>query len=269
MRPGFRVRNRIRTLSILLFALGIFCPARKVGAQDPFELRVEEYEEAAFGAFTFEEHFIDFADGTLSSDGTVAPTNHQFHMSSEFTAGIAPEISVGAMLLTGVVPGQGGLQYAGWRVLPHLYLPDSWRLPAKFGLTAEFSFQRTIFDESPRTVELRPVIEKRIRNIQFDLNPSVERSLLRSETGWIFEPSFRLAYDRNPRFNLGLEYFSSMGLLSKLLPFGRQVNQLFPDARWKLKKSVLWDVGVGAGLTQSGNHLVLKSRIEYSFGRTR
>lgn len=40
-----------------------------------------------------------------------------------------------------------------------------------------------------------------------------------------------------------------------------------PGATLKLNDSLLWDFGVGVGLTPAGDRLVYKTRLEYSFGR--
>jgi hypothetical protein len=243
---------------------------RFANAQDSFEIRVEQYEQPVFGSFSLEEHLNYAGRGTSSFDGTVAPTNHQFHMSSELTAGLAEHVSVGLMLMTAVVPGTRGLQYAGWRVLPHFFVPESWHLPIKAGLTAEFSFQRAAFDENTTTLELRPILERSIGRVQIDLNPSIERGISRSnlgEEGWSFEPSLRIAYEAGPHLSPCLEYFGAGGPLGNLLPVERQVHQLYPGVDWKLKDGIQWDFGIGVGLTPMGNRLIYKTRVEFSFGR--
>jgi hypothetical protein len=265
--PARQVRIAIRFL--FLAALISIGAVQRAHAQDPFEIRVEQYEEPAFGAFTFEEHLNGVGSGTTIFDGSVAPTDHQFHMSSEFTAGITDHLSLGLMLMAAAVPGRGGLGYAGWRILPHFYVPDRWHLPVRIGLTAEFSFQRTLFDESARTLELRPIFEERMGRMQLDVNGSVERPLTRLpiRSGWSFEPSFRFAYDATKRVTASLEYFGATGLLADMLPLKHEVHQLYPGAVWKLNDSLLWDFGVGAGLTPAGNRLVYKTRLEFSFER--
>jgi hypothetical protein len=62
-------------------------------------------------------------------------------------------------------------------VLPHFYAPKSWHLPLELGLVGEFSFQRTMYEENSKRVQIRPIIEKNIGRLQFDLNPVFERAL--------------------------------------------------------------------------------------------
>jgi hypothetical protein len=114
-------------------------------------------------------------------------------MTFELTAGLADFASIGCMELNARRPATG-LDYAGWRVLPRLYAPRSWRLPVDVGLVAEFSFQKTTYEENSRRLEVRPILEKRIGRIQVDFNPVFERALCAPGTsdGWNFEPAARL-----------------------------------------------------------------------------
>jgi len=162
-------------------------------AQDPFEIHVYEYETLKPGQFTLEQHLNYWAIGPKQSDGTVAPTNDQFHMTYEITGGITRQISLGFMQLSGVRPGGSGLEYAGWRLLPHFYAPKSWHLPVALGLVAELSLVRPIYAADTRHIEIRPIVERRIGPVQLDFNPVFARSLRGIETrdGWQFEPAAR------------------------------------------------------------------------------
>jgi len=108
------------------------CAASVAYAQDPFEIHIYEYEPLGRGSFTYEAHLNYDLQGTRSFDGSVAPTRHQFHFTSEVTSGLSDQFAVGLMLLTAVRPDQS-LEYGGWRILPHFYAPRSWHLPFDFG----------------------------------------------------------------------------------------------------------------------------------------
>jgi hypothetical protein len=228
-------------------------------AQDPFEIHVYEYEKPHLGEYTLETHLNYVGIGTKQPEGSVAPSNNQFHMTGELTAGLTDYASLGFMLLGAARPG-GGPDYAGWRLLPHLYVPKSWHLPVDLGLVAEFSFQRTTYEENSRRVEIRPIIEKKIGRLQLDANPVFERALHGPGVGqgWIFEPAVRAGYEAGKRVTPSLEYYGSTG--------SRQIHQFFPGADIKLSEKVLWSAGVGIGATSAGSRLIYKSRIEISFG---
>jgi hypothetical protein len=133
------------------------------------------------------------------------------------------------VLLTARRPG-GGLDYAGWRVLPHFYVPEEWHWPVGVGLVTEFSFQTTTYEENSRRVEVRPILEKKFGQWQIDLNPVFARALHGPGTrnGWSFEPAARLAYKLNDRFSPSLEYYSETIPFPTELPVHEQIHQFLP-----------------------------------------
>ena len=140
--PLFAIENPLRSRERPLFLpaapfalttlLGVLVAA-SAHAQDPFEIHVYDYETLKPGQFTLEQHLNYWGIGSKRFDGTLAPTNDQFHMTYELTGGLTNHFSLGFMQLSAVLPG-AGLEYAGWRVLPHFYAPESWRLPVQLGL---------------------------------------------------------------------------------------------------------------------------------------
>lgn len=171
-------------------------------------------------------------------------------------------------MLSAVVPGLG-TQYGGFRVLPHFYPPKSWGLPINLGFAAEFSFERPLFEQDTRQVELRGIIEKHVGRLQIDGNVVFERAIHGPGTraGWDFEPSGRLAWQAWRTLTPGIEYYGYMVPVGNLLPRGQQIHLLFPGADWKIGERLTWSFGVGLGTTGTGSQVILKSRIEFEFGR--
>ena len=110
-----------------------------LSAQDLFEIHVLEYEELHPGEFTFENHANYAAES--ATDATQGP----LHNTYEVTAGITDHLSFGVMQLSAGGPG-APLEYAGWRLVPHVYVPRSWRWPVDIGFVAEFSLNSAILD---------------------------------------------------------------------------------------------------------------------------
>jgi hypothetical protein len=247
----------------LLLSIGVVAYA-----QDPFEIQVFEYESLPLGAYTYEAHLNYVLDGTRKFEGPVAPEQNQFHVSSEWTAGITDQIRFGLTVLTAVVPGLGA-QYAGFRVLPHFYAPKSWGLPMNLGFVAEFSFERPLFDQDTRQVELRGILEKHVGRLQMDGNVVSERALHGRGTrdGWDLEPSGRLAWQAWRNLTPSVEYYGYMGPAGNFLPRGQQIHLFFPGADWKISERLTWSFGVGLGTTDAGSRVILKSRIEFEFGK--
>jgi hypothetical protein len=231
--------------------------------QDPFEIHVYEYETLHRGQFTFETHLNYVGNGKPG-------LQDQLHMTFELTGGLTDYASLGFMELNGRRVGNS-LEYAGWRVLPHFYVPRSWHWPVDVGLVAEFSFQKTTYEENSRRVELRPILEKTFGHLQIDFNPVFERALHGPgvREGWNFEPAARIGYETNERFTPSLEYYSAWGPVPSFLPGSEQIHQILPGGDIKLAKNLVWSFGVGVNTTSAGNRVVYKSRFEYSFGSAR
>ena len=226
-------------------------------AQDPFHIRVHEYEPLPPGALTLELHANYVAQGTTAATDSVAPTEHQVHLAYEITAGITPDFSIGVMPLSGRRHGQG-FDFAGWKILPHFYAPKSWHLPVDAGVVAEFSLMDSAYDKDPARIEIHPVLEKRAGTFIFDANPSFGSSLKSGgQDGWIFAPSLRVRYAKSNRVAPFLEYYQESS----------RYHHVLGGADIHFRPNLSLSLAVGAGPTPAGNRLVFASRIEYRFSK--
>ena len=66
---------------------------------------------------------------------------------------------------------------------------------------------------------------------------------------------------------LGLEYYASLGPVRGMLPLSEQEHYVFQTIDVLGWRGVELDVGVGEGLTEASNRVVLKTVIGYAFGR--
>jgi hypothetical protein len=243
----------VRTLCLLLLC------AAGVRAQDPFEIHVYEYEPLPLGTFTYEAHLNYVARGTVSYNGAVAPTQDQFHYSSEVTAGLTDNFRAAFVVLTARRPGSP-LEYAGFRVLPHIYAPQRWRLPVNLGLVAEFSFAKAAYVDSPRQMELRPIIEKHIGRLQLDANPvfSHPMSGAAANPGWAFEPAGRVGWQASRTLTPSVEYYGSPR---------EHLHAIVAGGDLRLSEHLTWSFGAGFGVTEAEHGITLKSHFEFEFGR--
>ncbi len=224
-------------------------------AQDPFEIHIYEYEPMGWGEYSLEAH-VNF-DPQVSN---------QTHLTFEPTIGIAPAFAVGFMELNAWQPGSSP-QYAGWRVLPHFYAPESWNLPVKLGFVAEFSFQTATYEENTRRAELRPIIDKEFYKWEVVFNPVFERALHGPGTrrGWNFEPAALLRW-KHDKFSPSLEYYGEIESIN-VVPRGQpEVHQLFVGGDWQVQPKFLINLGLGFDLGSNGPGIILKSRFEWHWG---
>lgn len=248
---------------VLLLAL-IGCAAN-ASAQDPFEIHIYEYEPMKLQEYSLEAHLNVIAEGSSQPDGTLLPTAHQTHLTLEPTFGLSPNFALGFMFLNAWEPGHSP-EYAGWRILPHFYAPESWQLPVKLGFVAEFSFQNDRYEENTRRVELRPILDREFSRIQFVLNPVFERAVYGPGTryGWNFEPAALLRWNREV-FSPSVEYYGSIESIN-VVPRGQpHLHQLFLGGDWRATPSFGVNLGAGFDLSGQGPGVVLKSRLEWDW----
>jgi hypothetical protein len=181
--------------------------------------------------------------------------------------GISPDFAVGFMFLSAWEPGSSP-QFAGWRVLPHFYAPESWGLPVRVGFVAEFSFQNTAFEENSRRVELRPILDREFTHWQVVFNPVFERALHGPGTqhGWNFEPAMLIRWKR-AGFSPSLEYYGEVESITARPHTQPETHQVFLGGDWEVKPRFTINLGVGFDLGDRGPGIVLKSRFEWHWGR--
>jgi hypothetical protein len=232
-------------------------------AQDPFEIHVYEYEPMPWRTYSLEAHLNFDPQGAPAAEGTQLPLRNQTHLTLEPTVGLSPEFAVGFMFLNAWEPGHSP-QYAGWRVLPHFYAPESWHLPVKLGFVSEFSFQNTRYEENSRRVELRPILDREFEHWELVFNPVFERALHGPGTrhGWNFEPAMLLRWKR-PVFSPSLEYYGEVESINRPPHAQPEAHQLFVGGDWQPTHAFMVNLGLGFDVGGNGPGIVLKSRFEW------
>ena len=234
-------------------------------AQDPFEIHIYEYEPLSWREYSLEAHLNLTAQGTSLRDSTLLPTNQQTHLTLEPTFGLSENFAIGFMLLNAWEPGYSP-QFAGWRLLPHIYAPEEWRLPFRLGFVAEFSFQNTRYEENKRRVELRPILDREFSHWQVVFNPVFERALRGpgTEHGWNFEPAMLLRWKRRV-FSPSVEYYGEIESINVQPRAQPEVHQLFVGGDWRVSEIFSVNLGTGFDLGSRGPGVILKSRFEWDW----
>src|SRR5262249_32740390 len=229
-------------------------------AQDLFEIQVYEYETVDKGKWNLETHFNHITRGTKTFEGTVAPTNHQFHLTWELTRGITENFEMAGYLVTAERP-HGGYEFVGWRLRPRLRAPQSWDLPVGLSLSFEIGFPRRQYEPNSVTLELRPIVEKELRWARIDFNPVVSRALRGPDAkeGFEFEPNAKFAYfiRKKDWLNVGMEYYGAAGPITGFHRLDEQVHIIVPSADIYFNGRTMLDLGVGIGLTPAEDGAVI------------
>ncbi|HKE89272.1 MAG TPA: hypothetical protein VKB45_02970 [Gemmatimonadales bacterium] len=259
----------MKTRTVFMIALSLSALTGHLSAQDPFEIVVYPAATLTRGEWELETHLNYTARGTTTFDGTVAPTEHQTHLSFELSHGITSWWEASAYFLSAYRPGLGA-QYAGWRLRSRVSAPARWKLPVEVGFSAELEAPRPAYGGASPTLELSPIVAKRFGALRLGLNANLERDLGAGEAGgteqeWEFEPSAVAAYRLSSVVTARVEYHGALGEKTGPLAASTAVHQIFPGVDLDLGKEIALGLSVGFGTTSAGNRLVFASRLELDF----
>jgi hypothetical protein len=197
--------------------------------------------------------------GLKTSVFGVLPDQHQVHETVEITRGWNGWFETGFYIFTSAGPGQG-YQWVGDHIRPRVRVPESWRWPVGVSLSTEFGYQRAAFSSDTWTLEIRPIIDKQLGRLYLSFNPALERSVHGPSVheGVGFSPAFKLAYGVTRKLSTGFEYYGSDGSIAGFNPFYLQQQQFFPAIDYDFGPDWEFNFGVGIGVTQSTDHLIVK-----------
>jgi hypothetical protein len=260
--------RKAHTLFLSLCAIvTAFSPAAL--AQGNYEIQVYSSDTVPKGNTMVEMHSNYTASGArFTTDGTY-PTNHQEHETLEITRGWNSWFETGLYVFTSL-SADHGWDWVGDHIRPRVRAPDSWHLPVGLSLSTEIGYQRPIYFADSWTIELRPIIDKKIGRWYASLNPTFDKSFHgpSKNLGWDFSPNVKVSYDFSKAIAGGLEYYGAVGSLASIDPIREQQQQFFPAI--DLNLSPKWEInfGVGVGVTASTDHLIYKGIIGYRFGKS-
>ena len=218
--------TRAHGLRSLLLASALLASG-PVAAQDAFEIQVYDAETARAGEPGLEMHLNHFLEGTTapSPEGEV-PTDHLTHLTFEPHLGVTDWWELGMYLQFALRP-DGGWDTGG------IKLRSKWRLLEPLGafrlaLNIELARVSKLYEAAGWGGELRPVVDARWGPLYLAANPIVSFAFAGPEA-WkpVFEPAFKVSLDVARPLALGLEEYSSFGVIGDFLPAPEQTHRLF------------------------------------------
>lgn len=256
---------------LLLFALTAL--ASFAGAQDNYEIQVYSYDTVAPRSTMVEIHSNFTVDGSKTVEDRMLPTNHAEHETLEITQGINNWAEVGFYVFTSIQPNEGW-QWVGDHIRPRVRAPESWHWPVGVSLSTEFGYQRAAFSPDTWTLEVRPIVDKKIGRWYFSFNPTLDRSFHGPgvNEGVGFSPNVKFSYDFTKKIAGGLEYYAAYGPLTGFDALRDQQQQFFPSIDIDFAPEWEFNFGVGVGATRSTDHLIVKCivgrRFSWPHGKT-
>ena len=247
-----------------------FCAlaALPVFGQGNYEIQVYPSETVKPGCTMVELHSNFTIQGFKTLQDGVLPDEHQLHETVEITHGFNDWFEVGLYIFTSAGPDQG-YQWVGDHIRPRVRVPEDWKWPVGVSLSLEIGYQRPIFSADTWTMEIRPIVDKQIGRWYLAFNPVFDRSFHGPGTrdGLVFSPNVKAGYDFTKKINAGFEYYGAEGPLNAFFPVRQQQQDFFPAVDLNLSPDWEFNFGVGIGVTQGTDHLIVKMILGYRLGK--
>jgi hypothetical protein len=257
-----------------IFLLMIFGLSSLAFAQDNYEIQVYGSDTIPAHTTMVELHSNWTAEGShaaagsrFAADGT-EPTHHAIHETLEITKGWSDWFETGFYIFTSDNPGFG-YKYVGSHIRPRIAAPAKWHLPVGLSLSTEIGYQRPRFSPDTWSVEIRPIIDKKIGRTYLAFNPAMDLSLHGPSVskGLEFSPNVKIGYDvlrwhkhqRENALSAGVEYYGACGPITGFDPLRQQQQQFFPSLDLDVSENWEFNFGVGIGTTASTDRLIYKA----------
>lgn len=232
------------------------------------------YEIQVYGSETVEpkktmvELHTNFTfQGSKESTNGVYPTHHMLNETLEITHGLNDWSEIGFYYFSSYVPS-AGYKPVGVHIRPRFRIPEAWKWPVGVSLSQEIGYISKKFTEDPWDYELRPIIDKKVGRYYASFNPTLVRSIkgLNTKKGFEFSPNFKVSGELTKKVALGLEYYGNYGPITGFDRLRDQQQQFIPTLDIDLGPNWEFNAGVGWGVTQATDHLIVKFIIGYRFG---
>ena len=228
------------------------------------EIQVYDAAIAPTGAFnlTLHNNYTTSGNTAPGFPGGIVP-DHSLNGVAEWAYGIAPWFEGGLYFPLYSITRDGSVLYNGFKLRTLFVTPDAAKREFFYGVNFEFSFNTAHWDERAYTSEIRGSGGTHVGRFDFIFNPIVDNSW-NGFSKLEFVPETRVAMALSEKYKVALEEYDDFGSVSHFLPAAKQSHQLFSVIDINTKVLAI-EAGVGAGLTSSSDHRVLKLILSRDF----
>lgn len=252
----------MKLLAGSVFLVALLLPVR-AAAQDPFELEVFGPTISNPGEWELGINANYVAQGDEAFDGPFAPTEHQSRLAVELGHGLTRRVEVAAYALAAKQTDQT-VDWAGWRLRTRILAPASWSFPVKFGVNMEVEGTNILYGEHEHTLEIAPIAGWTHGAWTVNVDLPFARALGgQGEQDFEFEPKVGANVALNPRVTLTTMYFNSPEDAGGTGTKADRRQMFFPGFELLFGDDFRWNAGVGFGLSNTADDLVLRTGVEF------
>jgi hypothetical protein len=244
----------------VLLASASVVALRSTGAQTD-EIQVYTGELATPGEFNLTIHSNYTPKGRTVADfpgGVVA--QHSLNGAFEWAYGITNWFEGGLYLPVYTITRDGNVLWDGAKLRALFAVPHAESRRFFYGVNFEFSRNSRAWDRSRYGGEIRPIVGARSGRWDLIANPILDTSF-DGFNRLDFAPSARLAYNTSPSWAAAVEYYGDFG---QLRDFSEEDRAVFAVGDHSAKFLDI-EAGIGFGLTDASDKLVLKTIFSHTF----
>ncbi|HZB87516.1 MAG TPA: hypothetical protein VE291_02560 [Terracidiphilus sp.] len=258
-------RIHLRTVVPICIALSI-APLVAIAQTD--EIQVYDAVIAKPGIFNLTVHSnFTPAGRTQPSYPGANIANHSFNGAWEWAYGVKPWFEQGLYLpvYSPYSPGHGGT-IDGLKIRELFVRPDAEHRKIFWGANFEFSFNYHYWESRTYTAEIRPIIGTHLGKWDLIYNPIVDTDYSGGLSGLEFNPSGRVVYNFNEKWDVAAEEYDGFGRFKSLDAPHDQFHEV-----WGVfdRNGKVWNIeaGAGLGLTAGSDRWTLKLILSRDFNK--
>jgi hypothetical protein len=222
------------------------------------EIQVYDASIAEEGKLSFDLHNNFTPAGRKASDMAhgIVP-NHALNGTAEFGYGVTDWFEAGLYLPVYSIRADGRAEVDSAKLRALFVSPDAAHREVFYGVNFELSYNAFHWEPTRLSGEIRPIIGTHLGAWDVIFNPIID-SGFQGAKHLDFAPAGRIAYNLSPVWSLALEHYADFGQFSALAPLQNQAQTLFGVVDYKADGAGSVEFGVGHGLTQASDDVVLK-----------
>ena len=236
-----------------------------MSAQDLFELEVFEYDGVAAGDYQLELHANALSRGSVAPS-SIAANHRPAHVSAELTRAWTDRFETALFVQTAPFGSPGSTRFAGGHVRTKVKFGQIPQIPVRMALSAEYAFNRPIFNSERQTLEFRSIVDYVQGRLTVTANPAVEMVVRGPEDGLapVFDFSARGEWQLARKLALTGDYFTAAATLRHLLPESDSHHLVFAGVALDVASS--WELALSLGhCVRSSEPWVIKSVLGFQF----